>query len=348
MIDFPTPEILACAAQAYGVDLNASTPLSGGHATAVYRLPWPQEDRRSLLHPELAHLPRQPAHVVLRLLPPGNELTEISLRSILDWMQYLSVNGCPVVSPVFSQAGKPVTIIPTASGVCLASAVTEAEGELAENIPFASWSQEIFWNLGAAVGKMHHWSQAYLATASPSRPPWNQAGNLFNHPTHPNSPPAIAALQEQVMQQVSRLPQEHDAWGLTHLDLHFANFFADLTHHRVTLFDFDDCALGWFVMDLAMLLFDWSVLAPPERREFELLRLSKPLLAGYCSQQTLSPFWLEQIPLFARLLELNLYLDLAPGYVPSQANGWVDKFLFQRQERILDQMPVIPASCLIG
>jgi amicoumacin kinase len=251
------------------------------------------------------------------------------------------------VKPVHSINGKLITQIPFNNQEYLVSAVSRAHGELAERIPFKDWSDEIFFNLGAAVGKMHHLSQSYLARfPEPPRPPWNQGGNLFKFEPPITAPPAITARLSEVVNQIEELPKSPDSWGLVHLDLHFANFFVDPTNRQVTLFDFDDCACGWFMMDLGMLLFDWSVLAPPEEREVQLQRLSRPLIAGYQSQKPMDRFWLNTIPWFAKLLELNLYLMLAPGFDPGNAEPWVKKFLFEREQRILQDLPAISMDIL--
>jgi hypothetical protein len=45
--------------------------------------------------------------------------------------------------------------------------------------------------------------------------------------------------------------------------------------------------------------------------------------------------------MFAKLLELNLYMMLSPEFDPNNAESWVKKFLFQREKRILQDLPVI-------
>lgn len=318
------PITLLKAAQAYGTSTESLRPLDGGHYASVFGFRNQQEE------------------AILRLLPPLENSEAGDLLPILVWMEYLGNSGCPVVKPIRSINGELVTQIPFNNQKYLVTAVSRAHGELAERIPFDEWSEDVFYNLGSAVGKMHHLSKSYHAFfPSPPLPPWNKGSNLFNLDPPITAPPAIASRHSQVLHQIELLPMPTDAWGLVHLDLHFANFIVDRTDGQVTLFDFDDCACGWFVMDLAMLLFDWSVLAPADDREDELHRLSRPLIAGYRSQQHLDRSWLETIPWFTKLLELNLFMMLTPGYDPADADSWVQKFLFQREQRILQDQPVI-------
>ncbi len=324
-MDYQILTLLQLAAQVYGIDADALHPLEGGHFASVYGFNQQGKD------------------YVLRMLPPQENFNAAELGSTLNWMHYLAEHGCPVVKPINSQRGNLVTEIPAQSGSFLVSAVTRAAGELAERLPFEAWTAGIFHALGAATGFMHRLSEPYLSDFMESpRPAWNQADNLFQFDPPSSAHPEIAERQRYVMSHIQHLPRSRESWGLVHLDLHFANFFVDLPSEQITLFDFDDCACGWFVMDLAMLLFDWSVLSPPDRREYEIQRLVKPLLAGYCSQKHLDSFWLEQIPLFSKLLELNLYLMLAPGFDPAQPDPWVEKFLHQRKEKILQDLPITP------
>jgi Ser/Thr protein kinase RdoA (MazF antagonist) len=316
--------ILLNTAQAYGTTPESLRRLEGGHFASVFCFKNQEEE------------------TVLRLLPPQEGVEPDDLIPILAWMEYLSNFGCPVVKPVRSISGELVTQISIDNQKYLVSAVSCAPGELAERIPFQDWSEDIFFNLGVAVGKMHRLSDSYLAKfPAPPLPSWQQAGNLFKFQPPIIAPPAISSRHSLVMYQIGLLPTPPGSWGLVHLDLHFANFFVDRTDARVTLFDFDDCACGWFVMDLAMLLFDWSVLTPVENREAELHRLSRPLIAGYRSQKQLDQFWLDKIPWFAKLLELNLFMMLAPGFDPENTEPWIKKFLFQREQRIIQDLPVV-------
>ncbi len=54
----------------------------------------------------------------------------------------------------------------------------------------------------------------------------------------------------------------------------------------VTLIDFDDCAYGWFAMDIAMLLFD-AVILYGQWAQDPSVRFFDEMLAGY---RTVKPF----------------------------------------------------------
>ena len=100
---------------------------------------------------------------------------------------------------------------------------------------------------------------------------------------------------------------------LTHMDLHFGNFFVGIHSQRVTLFDFDDCAYGWYIMDIAMLLFDVLVVYDqPDHQQFG-QRFLTNVLRGYIPSMPDSAFWVEQLPLFLKLLEISLFITLYRG-----------------------------------
>ena len=106
----------------------------------------------------------------------------------------------------------------------------------------------------------------------------------------------------------------------------------------VTLIDFDDCAYGWFVMDIAVLLFDILVLYPGTDKDEYGQNFLRNFLTGYLTENHLSMFWLEQLPLFLKLLEINIYDMVAKSY-PDNSDEWVMKFMSGRKERLESDTP---------
>ncbi|MEW6094757.1 MAG: hypothetical protein AB1531_12415, partial [Chloroflexota bacterium] len=63
-------------------------------------------------------------------------------------------------------------------------------------------------------------------------------------------------------------------------------------------------------------------------------------LAGYRVENALPGFWLEQIPLFLKLLEINLYDEVAKFY-PDDVEEWGAKFIPGRKERLESDLPYV-------
>ena len=49
-------------------------------------------------------------------------------------------------------------------------------------------------------------------------------------------------------------------------------------------------------------------------------------------------FWLEQLPLFLKLLEINIY-DMVAKFYPDDAGEWGKKFMPGRKERLENDTP---------
>jgi Ser/Thr protein kinase RdoA (MazF antagonist) len=151
----------------------------------------------------------------------------------------------------------------------------------------------------------------------------------------------ILEKRKKLLGLIQTLPKDRESYGLAHLDLHFGNFFVDIEQRLITLFDFDDCAYGWYLMDVATLLFDILVVYDlPDKESFG-TRFLENLLKGYLSQKPLSLFWLNQLPHFLKLLEIGVYIMLYRQYDPTSADNWVGKFMLNRQERIEQDIPYI-------
>mgnify|MGYP001766928397 CR=1 FL=1 len=93
-------------------------------------------------------------------------------------------------------------------------------------------------------------------------------------------------------------------------------------------------------MDLAVLLFDILVLYPGDDKGEYARKFMQSFLSGYLPENPLSGFWLEQIPLFLKLLEINIYDQVAKFY-PGESESWGMKFMPGRRERLEKDLPYV-------
>jgi len=311
---------LNTAASLYGISESKLQPLRGGHFTHVY----------GFRHAD--------KNYVLRLTPPNDETDVKAQRSILAWMAYLAAQGAFVPEPLRSQNGNLVEVISSPEGDWLAVVFTQAQGILSEEVSLDEWDAGQFQMLGRSIGKMHAIAREYVPSGEVSYPQWETGGNLFSHPLRNEL--WLQERQSRLLEQIRSLPKPAEGYGLVHCDLHFGNFFVDIPAQRITLIDFDDCAYGWFVMDIAVLLFDVLVLYTGTNKDEYALNFLRSFLSGYLSENPLSKFWLEQLPLFLQLLEINVYDVVAKSY-PDDAGEWTMKFMPGRKERIESDMPYV-------
>jgi Ser/Thr protein kinase RdoA (MazF antagonist) len=311
---------LDTAASCYGISGLELQPLEGGHFAHVYGFA------------------RGDKNYVLRLMPPSADTDLERQRAILAWMAHLAANGASVPGPLPSQRGNLVEVISSPDGDWLAVAFTQAGGILSEELSLDQWDDRQFQMLGGSIARTHAIARNYVPSSEESHHDWERGGNLFGDQIQ--NEPWLNERQSRILEQIRSLPKTADAYGLIHCDLHFGNFFLDLPGQKITLIDFDDCAYGWFVMDIAVLLFDILVLYTDSDKDEYGRYFLRNLLTGYLAENPLSNYWLEQLPIFLKLLEINVYDMVAKSY-PDDADEWVMKFMSGRKERLENDVPYI-------
>jgi Ser/Thr protein kinase RdoA (MazF antagonist) len=317
--------IFTHAAYCYGVAVSQFKPLSGGHFSDVYEF---SKDNRAY---------------VLRIVPPNEEIDLQAMNAILVWTNFLSGHGASVAKPVLSQAGQLVELFEQDHQPYLIVVSTKAKGILAETLPFEQWNPALFERLGRTVGKIHAIARQYIPTdESLRRPDWHAIGNCFN-PDLPLDPSEkiIREKQAALLSRVKALPKDETSYGLVHADLHAGNYSIDLETGTITLFDFDDCAYGWYVMDIAMNLFDLVVLYPGADKDEFARGFLADYLKGYLAENPLDPFWLRQLPQFLKLLEMGVYAQLYRFHDPANQSSWAGRFMIDRKSRIEQDIPYV-------
>jgi Ser/Thr protein kinase RdoA (MazF antagonist) len=314
--------VLNHAVQCYGLKTAQLESLPGGHFNHVYGFT------------------REGIDYVLRITPPNDEIDLHATEAILDWMSFLSTHAASITRPLLSRNGKLIELIEQDDGFYIVVAFERAEGALAEQLPLDQWSDGLFQNIGRAVGKMHALAGEYVPSAGlVRRPEWDQGGNLFNEKADP-SQVLIEEKKERLREHIQTLPKDKVGYGLIHTDLHFGNIYIHTGDNTITIFDFDDCCYGWFVMDIAVSLFDIMVLFPGADKETFAARFLDNYLKGYRIEKPFSTFWINQLPYFLKLLEIGVYTMVYPYYAANDYDEWIGKFMADnRKERIENDIP---------
>ena len=316
--------LLDQAAELYGISPAQLKPLTGGHFTQVYF--FSQEGREC----------------VLRITPPNEEIDLPAMLSILDWICFLSAHGAPVARPLPSMRGSLIEVLEEEQQSYVVAAFEKAKGILAEELPIDQWDEALFESLGRAAGRLHAIAKKYSSPQGTlRRPEWDQLNNC-NHciETLDTSSLLIRQMREKARRAVQALPKGPEFYGLIHGDLHFANFFVDVEHHSITLFDFDDCCYGWYAMDVAMGVFDLLVLYSGPDPAGYVRRFLQSYLKGYLAENCLEASWIGRLPLFLKLLEVEVYAMVLP-YGPGTPDSWGERFMAGRAKRIENDTPYV-------
>lgn len=97
--------------------------------------------------------------------------------------------------------------------------------------------------------------------------------------------------------QLQELPVNNEAYGIIHGDLNPSNIHLD-DRENITIFDFDHCAYGWRIHDLAVVKLCYA----PNTYE--------AILDGYTSKISLSKMEKQLIELYAKTLIIRKYKDV--------------------------------------
>jgi len=315
--------ILQKAAHIYGVSGGNLSPLKGGFTNHVFQYNHTGKD------------------FVLRIITPDAEIDTKSAMANMAWQKFLSRNHASVAKPTPSIENHLIEVIDYLGETYIVSACEKVPGVLSETLPVDKWNDALFRALGKTVGKMHALAAVYHPISNAlKRPNWDNSPNIFN-PDYPDDPDLDLVYQSRnaILGQLADFPIDTDNFGLIHCDLHFANFFVDAQNNIITIFDFDDCAYGWFVMDIATLLLDLCVVYSNSDKEAFAESFLNNFLKGYQTEKSLNSLWFSRLPVFLKLLESSLYIDVYKYWNPDEQDSWVGKFMPNRKLSIEENIP---------
>ena len=310
--------ILTQALAAYGIDRDTLQELDGFES---YIYEFQGLDSPGILR--ISHSIRRPGELI---------------RAELDWIDYLHRGGVGVSKPFRSVEGNWVESLEDGKGGFFQTAAFEkARGEPHRG---PEWPEELLWEYGNQIGRMHRLATNYR----PSNPAWKRPN--WNDPLHhqvqafiPEGEVEIRQLFRDTVQQISQLPVEKNAYGLIHQDPHQGNFFVD-GDGKITFFDFDDSSYSWFVEDIALVLF-YAVMGQEDPSGFTEFFL-KGFLPGYFAAYPLELKWFQEIPTFLKMRELDLYAVIHRSFdVDNLEDPWCLWYLDGRAESLLEGKPYL-------
>jgi len=265
--------------------------------------------------------------------------SETLLYGEIDWINYLADRGVGVARALASPQGNLIEFIPDGQdGHFLIVAFTQAAGEPSWVSSF--WGDDLFAAYGRQIGRMHALTKSYVpGDPSWKRPEWDDKLNLEVADWVPQKDSLIRQRYQVVLDHLRTLPRTPDSYGLIHQDAHMGNFYVD-NNLRLTMFDFDDCVYGWFVYDIAMVLF-YAAANRQDPVSFgrDFWRAFWP---GYREENTLDPAWLVEIPWFLKLREIELYGVIHRSLdVDNLQDPWIRGFMNGRKELLEANEPFI-------
>lgn len=260
--------------------------------------------------------------LVLRIsYRPERSLAQIQAE--LHFVNYLAEHGVNVSRPLPSQYGNLVEVV-EAAGIPF-HIVTFVKGK-GKRLPDNGYQyradapiEEYFCNWGRMLGQMHALTKNYYPPADVvQRPTWFDLHNNRLAPLTqlPNNLQRVQSRIQALFDELQSLPRDKDSFGLIHGDFNDGNFTIDDANGNITAFDFDDCCYCWFIYEIAAAWqggMGWVMARDLSERQSFMAHYMEQVLAGYNHENVLADEWLERLPLFIKLIEVEEFLHLLPG-----------------------------------
>lgn len=242
------------------------------------------------------------------------------IEAELDFVNYLAGHGAGVAQPLPSRNGRFVEVLEAAGVRFIVASFARGRGmrvpdngyRYREGVPI----EEYFQNWGRALGQLHALARRYRPPDGMARRPhWFELDRFSGDDRRvPDEYPSVRARFKQTMRQLAELPADDDAYGLIHADFNDGNFTVDYDNGAFTVFDFDDCCYFWFAYDLACA---WEggvgrvMFRPLDERKAFMDRYMDRVLQGYGRENSLPQAWLERLPLFLKVVQMEEFLHYA-------------------------------------
>lgn len=227
----------------------------------------------------------------------------LQIHAELDWMSFLSDGGVSVAKPIRASNGEFIFPINNCEKEYFSSVFEWADGKAFNSEDHLN--EEFISSYGSLVGKMHKLTKTYdNSHLSQKRKCWAES----KHSVQAES--LIGAYNKKMVNHwveakswYDSLPKTQASYGLAHIDLHFGNFHIN-NNKELTIFDFDDSAYCFYIYDIVVPLLS---LKSVQTNQFTHKKIKELFLNSYLSENTLSKIWIDRIPCFLRLRNIEVY-----------------------------------------
>jgi Ser/Thr protein kinase RdoA (MazF antagonist) len=229
------------------------------------------------------------------------------IKGELDWINFLADRGAPVCRAYPSPTGEFVEQVDVADKTSYFSVTIfeKAEGEFLRSNK-KKLTTEFVQRWGKLIGMLHRLTKEYPEPDKEiKRPEWSHYIPKIEQFLADDS--IALAKAKEIIAKINSLPKDKDSFGLIHYDVHQANFL--INNGELALFDFDDSEYSWFIADIAVIMITvfWGGLKGESTREDFAQWFFENIMIGYNTENTLSNWWLKQLPNFIRLRHILLY-----------------------------------------
>ena len=246
------------------------------------------------------------------------ERTASLIQAELHFVYYLSEQGVRVSVPIKSQGGNLLETTQAAGIPFHMVSFVKGKGMRVPDNRYRYRTdapiEEYFQNWGRVLGQMHTCSKSYQpSTEYGKRPDWFEL-HRDSLDLDARVPARLHRVRQRIqatLDEIKSLPKERDSYGLIHGDFNDGNFTVDYNNGDITVFDFDDCCYFWFMYELAS-AWEGGIGRVMFRGLDERIRFMdhymEQVMLGYVRENSISAEWLERLPLFIKLVQIEEFL----------------------------------------
>ncbi|QOY36533.1 phosphotransferase enzyme family protein [Anaerobacillus isosaccharinicus] len=269
--------------------------------------------------------------------------TKQQVEAELAWLQFLQKNQAPVCGPFKSANGQLVEVISAEETFFFVSLFEKAEGN-AVNVNAPEFNQKLFFAWGKATGILHRLSDEYVEKEKIIKRP--DLVDEFRFQFAPSIPKddAVQENVEKVLTRIKQLPKDKERYRLIHSDIHSGNFFFD--GEKITIFDFDDCSYHHIIGDIAIPIYYsvWFNNSISDKAKFINEIFLPAFMKGFLTENPINLQLLNDIPLFLKLRDCELYGVLHKKWDLTSLNEKQVALLSEIRERIVSETPIVEVN----
>jgi Ser/Thr protein kinase RdoA (MazF antagonist) len=214
----------------------------------------------------------------------------------LEFIRLATEEGVPVCQPLPSLSGKLIEVVPAPVGEYYCVVFRQLPGE--RPTPQTELTQELFTSWGETLALLHRTVDRHDPGPNRLRRSWRDVLSHFAS-WMPYSEVEGHRELNQIADHLDTLPTDQGDYGLIHGDLHWRNMTWD--GHRVYPFDFDDAQYGWYIWDFAAALWSFGHGGMNDVKQY-----LQQMLEGYRANRSFDDRWIEELPWFLRLRNVEL------------------------------------------
>lgn len=249
------------------------------------------------------------------------ERTREQIQAELHFIEFLAQKGVRVSRPIPSQDHNLVETIQAAGIPFHIVTFEKAKGMRVPDNGYRYRAdapiEEYFRNWGRILGQMHSLTKIYHpASDEQKRAEWFELhkSRLALVAQLPDRLHRVQVQIRSLLEELRAMPRDDDAFGLIHGDFNDGNFTVDYTNGDITVFDFDDSCYFWFIYEIAA-AWEGGIGRVMSRelstRKSFMQYYMEQVMEGYNCENSLPAEWLNQLPLFIKLIQVEEFLHYA-------------------------------------